>query len=278
MACPFYIEDYPDLVVDVRGKIPGNSFDNCFPFFYVDLKNYVGCVIHHTAGSPDQSIDDIAWYHITARKWGGIGYHFVIDKEGIVYYVGDLGTARAHVAGLNEKYIGICLIGNFMGSSNPTKIQLENAHLLCEEFIKVEKVRFPNVNDWNDIIPHRNLSATLCPGDTHPNWWQYIINGFAKDWKTKAEEFEKKYESYAEKYKVSQKKLSEATTAIEKAKEICEGFERRVQDLVLELVPVNKLKVIIEGLESEIVRLKATKYTVSESLRFLINSLKGGVK
>lgn len=183
MSVPFNIPDY-DNFVDRREDLPGNGMDPVWPFFYNDLKNFIGIAIHHSAGPASQSVESIAQFHVTARGWGGIGYHFVIEQDGKINYVGDLNLGRAHVGGLNDKYIGVCMVGNFMEDRVPTDKQLQACHMLCREFIENESSRFPNVNDWEDMKPHGELGSTACPGSTRSEWWVKIKFGTEDDSKT----------------------------------------------------------------------------------------------
>ena len=154
-----HIQDLIDrgLWVDYRGPIWGDSYNWSWNRKADEVK-YV--VIHHSVTSHDATPDDIALLH-KARGWGGIGYHFVITKNGTVYYVGDVGTARANVLNMNEKVIGICLIGDFT-KHLPSDEQIVSAHYLCKFFI--DNAQWPNVKSWEDIVGHKELQATACPG------------------------------------------------------------------------------------------------------------------
>lgn len=161
--------------VDLRESIPGDSFNFSWvrPLTQV---NYLA--IHHTAGPDTQTPNEIANFHINSNGWGGIGYHFLIDKNGVVYYVGDISTARANVANLNEQVLGICLIGNFTQGRSPSNQQLESAHILCDFFIN----NYPpltSVNSWDKVRGHKELpdQATACPGDNWPAWRIQIVEG-----------------------------------------------------------------------------------------------------
>lgn len=72
----------------------------------------VGIAVHHSASGRDTTADAIARHHVDTNGWAGIGYHFVI-RRGRVHYVGDVGTARAHVADRNHELIGICVTGDY---------------------------------------------------------------------------------------------------------------------------------------------------------------------
>jgi hypothetical protein len=161
--------------IDLRDPIPGDSYNWSWvrPLSQV---NYLA--IHHTAGPDTQTPNEIANFHINNNGWGGIGYHFLIGKNGEVYYVGDISTARANVANLNEQVLGICLIGNFTQGRVPTEAQLDSANKLCEFFIN----NYPdlvNVNSWDKVRGHKELpgQSTMCPGDNWPQWRIQIVEG-----------------------------------------------------------------------------------------------------
>jgi hypothetical protein len=155
-----------DKFVDLRGRLPGDSYswsrERPIPKI-----SYLA--IHHSGGPWDQTALEIANFHINSNKWGGIGYHFLIDKAGLVYYVGDISTARANVANLNEQVIGICLIGNFT-KVLPSLEQVDSARILCEYFIK----SYPGLL----IAGHSELpsQSTTCPGETWFLWKSKIIS------------------------------------------------------------------------------------------------------
>ena len=114
-----------DKFVDYRDILPGDAYNWCWnrPLSQV---NYLA--VHHSATPNTKTPEDIANIHINSNGWGGIGYHFIISKNGTVYYVGDISTARANVANLNEQVIGICLVGSFTLGQDPSPEQLESTH------------------------------------------------------------------------------------------------------------------------------------------------------
>ena len=161
--------------VDLRETIPGDSFN----WSWVRPLNQVKFLaVHHSAGPDTQTPEVIANFHINSNGWGGIGYHFLIAKDGIVFYVGDISTARANVAGLNEQVIGICLIGNFTAGRVPSNAQFDSTNKLCDFFIS-NYPDLPNVNSWDSVRGHKDLpgQSTACPGDNWPSWRPNIVAG-----------------------------------------------------------------------------------------------------
>lgn len=144
--------------IDYRDPIWGNSYTWSWERPTTQVKYLV---IHHTVTKHEATPDDIALLH-KARGWGGIGYHFVITKDGTVYYVGDVSTARANVLNKNEQVIGITLVGDFT-KYNPSDQQIVSAHYLCKYFLDL--ANYPQLNSWDKhVVGHKELQATQCPG------------------------------------------------------------------------------------------------------------------
>lgn len=117
-------------------------------------------VIHHT-GNPvddDLSAEQIHASHLM-QGWAGIGYHYVIRKDGTVEAGRPLWASGAHVYGHNYNTVGIHLCGNFELVA-PTPAQIESlAYLvgyLCDEY--------DITPDAAHVVGHRDLMATACPG------------------------------------------------------------------------------------------------------------------
>lgn len=161
--------------VDLRDSLPGDSFNWSWTRSLTSVK-YLA--IHHTAGPDTQTPVQIANFHINSNGWGGIGYHFLVDKDGVVYYVGDISTARANVANLNDQVIGICLIGSFMGGKEPSSEQLSSVRKLCEFFIS-NYPELTNLNSFSQVMGHKELpgQSTACPGEAWNQWKKKVTEG-----------------------------------------------------------------------------------------------------
>jgi len=109
-------------------------------------------VIHHVAG--DSTVEKIHAQHL-GQGWAGIGYHFFIDFEGIVYRGRPYSAEGAHVLNQNSDKIGICLNGN-LDVRKPTDAQIKSLVWLLGEI----KKDYPGIK----IVGHGDLMATNCPG------------------------------------------------------------------------------------------------------------------
>ncbi len=168
---PLTIPTLGNKLVDLRHIITGDSFHWNWER---PLSQVQYLAIHHTAAPDTQTPEDIALYHVQNRGWGGIGYHLMIDKTGVVSYVGDITTARANVQNKNELVIGICLIGNFTGGAKPTTAQITSTHYLCRHFIFATP-ELTSVTTWDSVVGHQQLGSTLCPGDAWLSWRTAIL-------------------------------------------------------------------------------------------------------
>ena len=112
-------------------------------------------VIHHTASTAKETVEQIHNFHINNNGWAGIGYHFYIRKDGTIYKGRDEKYAGAHCENYNSVSLGICLEGNFE-IEKPTEKQLKS----LTELLQFLKNKYGNVQ----VVGHRDLNATACPG------------------------------------------------------------------------------------------------------------------
>lgn len=117
-------------------------------------------VIHHT-GNPeddDLSAEEIHQSHLNLG-WSGIGYHYVIRKDGAIEEGRPHWTIGSHAYGENSRSIGIHFSGNFE-SKSPTSEQIESGALLLAKL----GLEYGLILDKNHVVGHRDLMATACPG------------------------------------------------------------------------------------------------------------------
>jgi len=89
------------------------------------VEAYSTVAIHHSAISldTDETMKSVQDLHMDTNHWADVGYHYVIDKKGIIYEGRDIHVRGASVAGYNTGTIGVCVMGNFEIES-PLEIQL----------------------------------------------------------------------------------------------------------------------------------------------------------
>lgn len=117
-------------------------------------------VIHHTGNfiDDDCSAEQIHESHLN-KGWVGIGYHYVIRKDGTIEQGRPHWTVGSHAYGENSHTIGIHFSGNFE-KAKPTAKQIESGALLLAKL----GLDYGLVLDEDHVVGHRDLMATACPG------------------------------------------------------------------------------------------------------------------
>lgn len=114
--------------------------------------------IHHSA-TTSGSAEAFANYHVNELGWAGIGYHYVIDKDGTISWCHDLDVISYHVGNSNGGAIGICLVGDFR-TETLGKAQREATIKLTQMLMKDLGLSV------NDVLAHQeypNYSWKQCP-------------------------------------------------------------------------------------------------------------------
>jgi hypothetical protein len=116
-------------------------------------------VIHHTGCNDiDASAQEIHNWHLN-NGWAGIGYHYVIRKNGNIERGRPEWAIGSHAYGENSHTIGIHLSGDFE-QANPTSQQIEECAMLIADICE----RYSIPINRNTIVGHGELMATSCPG------------------------------------------------------------------------------------------------------------------
>ncbi len=115
-------------------------------------------VIHHSAVAPSAGPKRIADYHVEKLGWPGIGYHFVVGEDGILYQSNALETVSYHAAEANRCGVGICFLGSFMKKVPPQTQLQAGAHLVAWLIQELDLT-------LDDVVGHQEVLDTRCPGD-----------------------------------------------------------------------------------------------------------------
>jgi len=116
-------------------------------------------VIHHVGLTDDDfSAAQIHELHL-ANGWSGIGYHYVIRKDGTIERGRPRDDVGAHTYEHNTKSIGINVVGNFEYAI-PQDEQIESAGKLIAALCHIYNIS----PDETTILGHKDIHATLCPG------------------------------------------------------------------------------------------------------------------
>ena len=159
--------------------------------------------VHHTAVASSNGVTDletnkaevraIYYYHAVTQGWGDIGYNALVDASGNVYegrygthdtatrsnptadQIMTLDVEAGHTSGYNMGSFGVSAMGDFTGFDIPAAQRqgLENviAYVADSRGINTQgNTDFRRYNgswhnDLNNVIAHRDATATACPGD-----------------------------------------------------------------------------------------------------------------
>lgn len=119
-------------------------------------------LIIHCSATPegcDYTVADIDRWH-RKNGWKGIGYHYVIYRDGSVHNGRNVATTGAHCAGQNATSIGICYIGGLAKDGKTAKDTRTDAQKTALRNL-VEQLR----TDYQNITVHghREFSNKACP-------------------------------------------------------------------------------------------------------------------
>lgn len=130
-------------------------------------------VIHCSATPPGADIGaaSIDAYHRTLG-WAGIGYHFVIRRNGVLEPGREFDRIGAHVAGHNTGSVGICLIGGIddrgKSENNFTVFQMTTLlHVVAT---------LHHIYPGAEILGHRDFPGVAkdCPCFDVREWWAEV--------------------------------------------------------------------------------------------------------
>lgn len=125
-------------------------------------------VIHcaDTYDHMDIGVREINQWHLD-RGWSGVGYHFVIRRDGTVENGRGINEVGAHARGYNYESVGICLAGgrglDGMPEDNFTDVQMESLDFLIESL----KGDYP----YAEVLGHTELDHhKACPSFDVQDW------------------------------------------------------------------------------------------------------------
>lgn len=119
-------------------------------------------IIVHCSATPegrDYTVDDIDRWH-RERGFNGIGYHYVVYRDGTVHQGREITRPGAHCKGHNGQSIGVCYIGGLAADGKTAKDtrtprQIASLRDLIDQLAK----HYPGVR----VYGHREFANKACP-------------------------------------------------------------------------------------------------------------------
>ena len=116
----------------------------------------------HCSATPegrDIKMETIKSWHVKGRGWRDIGYHFVIELDGLLRPGRRMEQMGAGVKGHNEHSIHVCYVGGLDKSKNPkdtrTQEQRETLNTIIGGLLK----EYPDAS----VHGHNEFSNKACP-------------------------------------------------------------------------------------------------------------------
>ena len=131
-------------------------------------------VFHHSATHSDTSFQRIV--ELEKERELDPSYHCVVTADGVYHNYCRWDSIGWHAHGVNRKSLGICLVGNFetdprvpgnnadgrFGNKSPTEAQLDTA----ARVVALWRLLYGIPAD--QVVPHRRVRSTACPGSNFP--------------------------------------------------------------------------------------------------------------
>ena len=126
-------------------------------------------IILHCAATPegkDFTVADIDRWH-RARKFAGIGYHYVIYRDGTVHAGRAVEKQGAHCTGHNAYSIGVCYIGGCgADGKTPKDTRTPAQNGAMEALVRKLMKEYPGAT----VHGHNEFAAKACPSFDVKAW------------------------------------------------------------------------------------------------------------
>ncbi len=145
----------------------------------------IDMIVIHCSQSPEgraDTMDDIRRWHTSApNHWDDVGYHYVVELDGLIRIGRPVNIQGAHERSVNARSIGICYIG---GVSNKRDADGEYTDEKDTRTDEQKDAMDSLIKDLVDTLPierivgHRDLKAsTFCPSfDAAGEYCDFIDN------------------------------------------------------------------------------------------------------
>ena len=147
-------------------------------FSYLENRSTTDAIIIHHVGNTNRDVSaaEIHRWHQN-NGWSGIGYHFVIRKDGTIERGRPMDMLGAHCYEHNWHTVGVNIVGAF-DDNEPELEQLISAARLLAALCRYYGLA-PN---QDTIKGHRDFNNTACPGQLLYDELPHLIDMAAKQY------------------------------------------------------------------------------------------------
>jgi N-acetyl-anhydromuramyl-L-alanine amidase AmpD len=132
-------------------------------------------VVHCTAGSQTETIDDILRFFRIERGWQNPGYHYIVKPDGDVVNIFPETLVSNGVKGHNQHSIHISWMGGVDAKINPIDNRTPHQKNALRVALKILKGKYPDAT----ILGHRDFSPDLNhDGIIEPAEWMKTCPNF----------------------------------------------------------------------------------------------------
>lgn len=141
-----------------------NIIENNLKFGAMNTRSKTERIILHHSACSNCSVEQVHQWHLN-NKWAGIGYHFLVRKDGSINRGRPEDKVGSHAYDNNSNSIGICAEGNF---------EVETMPDVQKQAIKELVSYIKNKYNITKVQKHRDVNSTACPGKNYP--FDEIVN------------------------------------------------------------------------------------------------------
>lgn len=109
--------------------------------------------VHCTASNQNATVNDIK-AEFKRKGWKNPGYHYLIDKDGVIHQLLDDSKVSNGVKGYNSTSINVAYIGGIDSSGKGVDNRTEHQKKSLRSLLKVLHSRYPDAQ----IMGHRDIS------------------------------------------------------------------------------------------------------------------------
>ena len=132
-----------------------NSEEEIVRYLQAATREITTVVWHWTANYTDQGYvgsEQVNQYHL--EKFGGIGYHFIVKRDGSIQIGRDINTIGAHVKGFNTRSIGISFVAGYKCASSKYSGEPPYSEIGVESITQAQHESFVKfMSAWYKVYP-----------------------------------------------------------------------------------------------------------------------------